>query len=372
MQTRITLKKSFYIKLPIVVLCLLFGFQTYAQNKMTDNLNGMVNFHSGYNLPEYPFISSITNDYIRSLDICVFKETVGENKWEQLYNYPSYGLSFFYSTLGNDEVFGREFTLTYFFKMYFLSKNRFRLFNRIGIGLNYVNRKFDFKNNYLNVAVGSKVNIHFNFRIGANYALSDKFSLNTGLSFNHFSNANTSEPNLGINYLTGFGGVSYSLGKKSEKKTHKLEAHRRENSFSLFASIGGKRSRALVSTYFLTSSFSFEFNRAITRKFLFGIGSDLFYDSSVESSIKKGNKDYRKSDSFQTGIHLSQSIVYNRLTLSIQEGFYLFLTEKVGDYPLYTRGVVQYQVNNHFLIRIAMKSHLHVLDYPEIGFGYKF
>ena len=236
--------------------------------------------------------------------------------------------------------------------MYFLSKNRFRLFNRIGIGLNYVNRKFDFKNNYLNVAVGSKVNIHFNFRIGANYELSDKFSLNTGLSFNHFSNANTSEPNLGINYLTGFGGVSYCLGTKGEKKTHELEAHNKENIFALFASIGGKRSRALVANYFLTSSFSFEFNRALTRKFLLGIGSDLFYDSSVESSITKVNKDYRKSDSFQTGIHLSQSIVYNRLTLSIQEGIYLFLTEQVGNYPIYSRGIVQYQVNNHLLIHL--------------------
>ncbi len=372
MQIIKTLNEHFKIKPFLILFCLFFKIQTYAQDSFTDNLNGMINFHSGYNLPEYSFISSITDDYIHSLDICFFKETVGEKKWEQLYNYPSYGISFFYSTLGNDEVFGRELSATYFSKMYFFSKNRFRLFNRTGIGLNYVNRKFDLQNNYLNVAVGSKINIHFNFRVGANYRLSDKLGVNTGLSFNHFSNANSAEPNLGINYLTGYGGLNYSLGKKGEKKIHELDAHKKENTSVFFASIGGKRGRALVSNYFFTSSFSYEFSRAFSRKFLFGFGTDLFYDSSVETSLRKFNRDYKKSDSFQTGIHISESIIFNKLTLSIQEGFYLLLNEQVEKYRIYSRGIAQYQVTDRFLMRIAMKSHIHILDYPELGFGYKF
>ena len=372
MQLSKTLKEHIQIKKALVLFCLFFNIHTYAQESFTDNLNGMINFHSGYNLPEYSFISAITDDYIRSLDICLFKETVGKKKWEQLYNYPSYGFSFFYSTLGNDEVFGRELSATYFSKMYFFSKNRFRLFNRTGIGLNYVNRKFNLQNNYLNVAVGSKINIHFNFRVGANYRLSDKLSVNTGLSFNHFSNANSAEPNLGINYLTGYGGVNYRLGKKGEKKTHELVAHKKENISVFFASIGGKRGRALVSKYFLTSSFSYEFSRAFSRKFLLGFGTDLFYDSSVETSLRKFNRDYKKSDSFQTGIHISESILFNKLTLTLQEGFYLLLNEQVDKYQIYSRGIAQYQVTDYFFIRIAMKSHLHILDYPEIGFGYKF
>ena len=361
-----------YIKTLIIIISLLHGIQTHAQNKITENLNGMVNFGSGYNLPEYPFISSITEDYIRSLEICLFKETVGRNKWEQLYNYPSYGVSLLYSTLGNDEVFGQEIALTYFLKLYFFSKNRLRLFNRTGLGISYVTRKFDIERNYLNVAAGSHVNVHFNFRFGANYALSDKFSFNTGVSFDHFSNANTSEPNLGINYLTGYGGVSYSLGKKSKRQIHEIGEHVKENNYSFFASIGGKHSRALSSKYFLTSSFSLEFTRAIAQKFHVGIGSDLFYDSSVESRMTKNSKAYKNSDSFQTGIHLTQSIVYNKFRFSIQEGIYLLLTEKVENYSFYNRAIVQYQVNKHLAFRIDMKSHLHILDYPEIGFGYKF
>ncbi|OFY24591.1 MAG: hypothetical protein A2X02_03240 [Bacteroidetes bacterium GWF2_29_10] len=370
MQTTKIVKR--YTKTIIIIIYLLFGYQTNAQKKITDNLSGMINFHSGYNLPEYPFNVAITEDYIRSLEICLLKETVGKNQWEQIYNYPSYGVSLFYSTLGNDEIFGREFALTYFIKSYLLSKNRLKLFNRTGVGISYVNRKFDLQKNYLNVAIGANFNIHFNFRIGANYALTDKLSFNTGLSFDHFSNANTSEPNLGINYLTGYGGVSYNLGEKSKKQIHKIEEHVKENNYSFFAGIGGKHSRALLSKYFLASSFSFEFNRAFTKKFNFGIGSDLFYDSSVEESMKKNSQDYKKSDSFKTGIHLSPSIVYNKFSFSIQEGIYFLLPEQLENYLTYNRAIAQFQVDDHLIIRFVIKSHLFILDYHEIGFGYKF
>ena len=343
-----------------------------AQKKFTDNLSGMINYHAGYNLPEYPFIVPLTEDYVRSLDISLVKETVGKNLWEQLYNYPEYGVSLFYSTLGNDEVFGRELALTYFVRLYFLSRKRFRLYNRTGIGLSYITRKFDLNNNYLNVAVGSHLNAHFNFRIGGNYVLTKKISLNLGVSFNHLSSANTSEPNLGLNYMTGYGGVTYRLGEQTEKQTLAVPPHTKENSFLLFASVGGKRSRSLASQYFLTSSLSLEFNRALTRKFRFGLGGDLFFDNSVRVGMEKKEEEYKPSDRFQTGIHASVALVYGKLSLSIQQGIYLLLLEKVGEYPLYNRGTIQYQVNPHLALRLAMKSHFNVLDFPEVGVGYTF
>ena len=52
--------------------------------------------------------------------------------------------------------------------------------------------------------------------------------------------------------------------------------------------------------------------------------------------------------------------------------FYLVFNEQVEKYRIYTRGIAQYQVTDRFLMRIAMKSHIHILDYPELGFGYKF
>ncbi|MFT5581439.1 MAG: hypothetical protein ACI9G9_000689, partial [Psychromonas sp.] len=127
----------------------------FAQNRLTQNLNGSTNLFAGYNLPEYPFLSTLTTNYIRGVDVNIFKETVGKSEWEQLYNYPDYGISFLYSTLGDDAVFGREIATTAYFKQYFLGQKRLRPFYRMGVGFSYVTRKFDLVENYLNVATGS-------------------------------------------------------------------------------------------------------------------------------------------------------------------------------------------------------------------------
>ncbi len=343
----------------------------YSQSSLFKNSQLGVNMHGGWNLPEYQFLSFYTNDYIRSIEVNLSKEAKGKNEWEQIYKYPSCGISFFYSTLGNNDLLGREIALTYFFKIDLIRKNRFSFYNRTGIGLGYVNEKFDFADNYLNVAVGSNMNIHFNQRWGIDYELSENFELNTGISFDHFSNANTSEPNLGINYVTAFAGVNYRLGERSEKTENELAPHTRENEVMLFASVGGKHARSLSSEYFLTSSLSFEIERSVWRAFHLGIGADVFYDSSQKTQLTEAGRDYQSHFDFQTGVHLSQTLIYNKFSISLQEGFYLGLIEQIEKKSMYNRGILRYQVSDKLWIRLAMKSHFVVLDYPEIGVGIK-
>ncbi len=209
--------RKYYGLLTTVLFCSI-TFQIQAQNKFSDNLKLQVNYHFGVALPEYEFLTYIIDDYVQSVDISLIKETIGKNYWQQIFKYPEYGVSLYYSTLGNNEILGKEIALTGFFRVNFISRSRFRFYNRTGAGFSYVSRKFDFDDNFLNVAVGSHFNMHFNFRLGVNFSLSEKIELNTGLSFDHFSNANISEPNLGLNNLSAYGGLSYRLGQKIEKK----------------------------------------------------------------------------------------------------------------------------------------------------------
>ncbi len=352
-------------------ICFIFGVQLNAQTKFTDDLKTTVNYHSGYNLPEYSVFTLITNDYINSIDICLSKETYGKDIWQQIYNYPEYGVSLFYSTLGNNNILGRELSLNYFYKINFFYRNKFRVYNRIGIGIGYVNRKFDFENNYINVAVGSHLNIHYNCRFGATYLLSKKIALNSGVSFDHISNANTGEPNLGINYLTGYLGFTYNINPKTIKKTPVLKPHVKKNSIYIFACLGGKHSQSLSSKYYPTSSGSFDIIREFYRGFHMGTGIDLFYDSSVNLELTKNNIEYKSIYDFQTGIHISQTIVYNKISITLQEGIYLFLSDHIGNNLFYNKAILQYNFFEKLSFRISMKSHLHILDYPEVGIGLK-
>ena len=193
------------------------------------------------------------------------------------------------------------------------------------------------------------------------------------MSFDHLSNANTSDPNLGINSLTGFAGLQYNFGKHIEKTTQPLPPIVKTNSFEIFANIGGKQTRSISSDYYITSSFGANFYRNINRALNWGIGADVFYDSSMETQFKNLNnpKEFKNFHQFQTGLNASFSVVYNHFSITLQQGVYIGLTRATNDYILYNRGVIKYFITEALAIKLAMKSHLHILDYPEIGVSYK-
>ena len=356
----------------LLILSCHFGFiMAQSQEKFTDNLKLGVNYHRGYNLPEYSSFLLKVNSPIQSFDLTISKETIGNTSWEQLFNYPEYGLSLFYTTLGDAEVFGNELAFTYFFKIYLLDREKFKLYSRVGIGLSYVTKKYHPETNPSNIAVGSHLNIHFNTQFGGAYKLSEKVNLNAGLSFDHLSNANTSEPNIGMNSLTAFVGLSYYLGSRKDRKQTELPKHEPKNSLYLFGSVGGKHLRSLSGKYFLANSLSLEYLRESGRIFHIGAGLDVFYDTSVKTFLEDDNKSFKAQDNFQTGFHISQTLRYNRFSLNLQQGVYVGLINKVEDKIMYNRGIIKYNFSENISIRLAMKSHLHILDYPEIGIGFK-
>jgi hypothetical protein len=312
----------------------------------------------------------LVEDNVQSFSINLLRKTTGKSFWEQVYNYPEYGLSLFYSTLGNDRIHGREISIFPYFRLDIISGKRFDLYNETGIGLAYVSRKFDLQENPLNIAVGSHVNIHFNLKLGFQYKTAGRLKLHSGLSFDHFSNSNAREPNLGLNYATLYAGVKYRLGEQSEKMEHLIEAPEKSYHYEFIYSAGGKHPRAVGSDLYFTSSATFEFKWEPFRVLHFGIGADLFYDTSTEAEMLTLElKNYRGLFDFRSGIHFSQEFVYNKFSLIIQEGFYLLLRDEVDQNVMYNRGIMRYRISNRFFVQLAMKSHLYILDYAELGLG---
>ena len=353
----------------LLAILLLSSPFIHAQ-KWHDDLEIGIDQGIGYVLPEYRFFNLITQDYAYNYELSLLKKSSGKNSWEQLYNYPAYGLRIMHSTLGNNEVLGKVWGIYPYFQLTLINYRKFQLNSQIGLGYSRVNRKYNAETNFLNVAIGSYGNAHFNARLIASYQILDRLKLRTALNLDHFSNANTAEPNLGINYLTWMSGLSYSIGESSPKQKPGLPEKSGYLEQELMFSVGGKRSRLLSSDFYRTHGFSYELRKQSFRALHLGLGADLFYDTSVKDRMKKEGKNYRSQDQFQSGLHISQTLVYQRFSLTLQEGIYLGFREKVENHRFYTRGIAKYKVKEHFAVRIAMKSHLHILDYPEIGVGW--
>ncbi len=352
----------------LVLLLMVCGHVAQGQSRWHDT-RVYASYQQGAVVPEYSSFSYVVNDYVRSAELILQHETTGKNDWEIAYRFPSYGISFQYASLGSKAVFGNEFSVFPYCIFHLYKHNRFQLDQQIGLGLGYSTKKLDLQSNYLAVATGSHVNAHFTLRLGGEYRLTEKTLLRTGIAFSHFSNGNLQEPNLGLNYLTLYAGLGLKLSAETEKNANTLSAWTRSQNWEFIYAMGGKRTRSLDSRYYLTSSISGEWKWNAFRKVRFGIGADFFYDSSTRAEL---NNDaiYQKSFDYRTGIHISQQLVYNHTSILLQEGIYLGLVDRVNGYVMYNRGIVRQHVNDHLFFSLSLKSHLHILDYPEFGIGY--
>lgn len=360
-----------------ILICLLFlsegCFTPISAQDPTRNLAIRTDFHYGFVIPEYQHFNYLVQKPVIAGEISLFRQSIGRNSWEQLYKYPETGLTLQFTTLGNKDVFGHEFGLFPYVQTPFIRRKHFVFFNQFGLGIGYATKKFDLESNYENISVGSHINVHFNFKLGTKFRLNDRLWINSGLSFTHYSNANMAEPNLGVNLFTAFAGINYQITPIQERIENSLESHEQKNEFALIYAAGGKHTRALQSSVYFTSSLSLEYKHHTFRKLHFGGGMDLSYDSATETEMSTpGNSAYQSIYDYRTGLHLSQELVYDRFSFILQEGFYVGLIDQVNKSAMYNRAILRWKFNEHLLMHVSMRSHLHILDYPELGIGYFF
>lgn len=351
-----------------ILVC--FYQPAFTQQNFKDDLSIFGQYHYGYVLPEYENLTYVVEKPVTAMSINFEKQTRGNSIWEQLYGYPAFGVTAFYTTLGNDKVNGRELAVYPYYNLNIVATRRFRFFHRIGVGFSYVSKKFDESNNLLNVTTGSHFNLHFNSRFGLKYLMTKKIWIHGGLSFDHFSNGNFQEPNLGVNSLTAYAGLGYLVGKQQENIKKAAEPHHRNFHIEFVYSFGGKHMRAFADEIYFTSSFATEIKWELFRVFHVGAGIDFFYDSSTIPELKLRSDHHEKHYAYRTGIHFSQELIYNKLSIILQEGFYIGLTDELYHKTMYNRGIVKYRFHRHLFFSVAMKSHLHILDFAEFGLGY--
>jgi hypothetical protein len=361
-----------HIMRPILIALLLQVIHAEGQVNIRDAVSVTATYHSGFILPEYSNLTYLVEDRVQSASISVTRQTRGKNIWEQLYKYPEYGISLFYSTLGNDKVHGRELALFPHFALKIISRNKFDVYTQDGVGIGYVTRKYNPVDNYFNIAVGSHLNIHLDLRLGVRYRLTEKLLLQSGICFNHFSNAGTRSPNLGLNYVTGYSALGFQIGNQQPRLDQPMDTYHQKNNFELTISRGSKRPVGLSNEAFVTASACFEWKWHPFRIVHFGLGTDAFYDTSTETEMLALQVDgYKSINDFRTGLHISQEFMYGPVSLILQEGIYVGLTDKVFNRKVFNRTIIRYRPIKNVFIQVAMKSHLNILDYPELGLGCK-
>ena len=368
------------LKKVIILFFLLRCFYIFSQEEARNKTSSFVDLSYLYgniarhNTDIYHLITGHPEGFLLSWN----KKTVGNKEWEQLYNYPDYGVSITYQDFKNDYTVSNWGVYGHY-NFYALKRN---LLFRIGQGIGVSTKPYDKKDNYRNVAFGSKI-------LSSTYLMMNykkerifkRFGFQTGVTLIHYSNGNVKAPNTSINTISFNVGLNYQLDATDpeyiidKNLTNKFTEPIRYN-FEFKTGIN--ESDAIGSGQYSLYVFSFYADKRLNKKSAIQLGTDVFYANFLKEYIKLmsvaypelgigGTEDYKR-----TGVFIGHELFVNRLSVVAQVGYYVY---SPFDYDglIYLRGGLKgYLTKNKKLFStISIKAHAAQAEAIEFGIGYR-
>ena len=139
-------------------------------------------------------------DYRKSLFLNIgILNTDPKNNWVSFYNYPTVGISFSASHLGNSAILKNEFSLIPYIILKTSRNQRKSVDFKLGLGASYFNNPYNADKNPDNLVIGSRFSWAFQLFMYKNLLVTDIVNIKMGFGFLHSSNSHTTLPNYGLN-----------------------------------------------------------------------------------------------------------------------------------------------------------------------------
>lgn len=329
-----------------------------------------LNIHRGRMTPHYALQAALNQDRITGADFSAIFLKSNEATIQSSVS----GVGYFFSNLGNNEVYGHVHS-AYFSLLFPLLTDKFPVQLKLGMGPGYVTKKHDPEDNHLNRALGSHFLVYGQISLtGGIPLIKDRWLLRAGISFNHVSNGLIEAPNQGINTLTFHAGVdlssdhrhsgAFSVGHDRER----MEKH----SFSIALASGIKEVDEAAGKKIFTSGLIFDYAYGILPALNTGLGAGLYYNDTWAYNSYSGNGEDEPPIPFQSAIHLVLELEKKPVTVILNPGFYIYKpTREIPDFT--GRLGIRYSFKNNLTLMFAIKHHWFALaDYFEWGIGYRF
>lgn len=375
-----------------IVLFLNSNSFSQTKNNWKNNTNygffNTLDFHIGYGsfIKNSNTLDNIMDNPYNDFALRIGIQSKGSKIWEQIMNYPVYGMGFYTAYFYDEAPLGIPSAIYFFIDAPLKRWEKFYLGYDLATGLSYGFTPYDQSNNPENNVIGAKKNVYFHLKFIGNYQISNRIDIGLGLGLNHFSNGSTQTPNLGIN-LTNITLNTRYFFNPVKAYTKKIAPEYQPmarpdfiksnipktinmHELSLYYAAGGKATTTQYTTgpiYFI-SSLAFDYHFKYYHIARVGIGIDYFY----EAARREWHEDPQFKDLTYSGIHLSHILYFDRLALVFQPGFYLSNNVKdKTDYYLRVGG--RYDITDKFYIQAALKTRNGATaDFIEWGLGYRF
>ena len=139
-----------------------------------------------------------TSSAQQALTLSFGKINMDTNSWGKYYRFPETGLSIFASNLGNNKVFGNQFSVLPFIRFKVLNQNK-PVYIKLALGVTYFTTHFDSLTNKENLSNGSPFSWAFQAMLYKTIYQKNNFNIKLVGGYSHHSNGHTQIPNYGLN-----------------------------------------------------------------------------------------------------------------------------------------------------------------------------
>ena len=352
------------MKKSLLLFILLFSFVLFSQEKANSSyidaqvFRGNIYKHSseiGHLITGHPDGFMLSYNW----------KTSGKKEWEQVYNYPDYGVSFHYLDFKNKYI-GQNYALGVHYNFYFLNRHlMFRISQGIGLTTNPYDKEINNKNN----AFGTKIldNNYFLLQYKKENII-NKIGLQAGFMLTHFSNGRFKAPNSGINSFTFNVGLNYNFDEEREFIRDSLpsnSSYKERIKYNIAFRTGiseGPVPHLGQKQFYHVGLYA---DKRIGRKSALQAGTDIFFSRYLEDYIKfvsvafpEDHESYAdpETDYRRIGLFIGHELFINKLSVETQIGYYVY---KPFNYEIdiYQRLGMKYYLYQNWFIGVGLKTH---------------
>jgi len=390
------------LKQLLIFIVILIPVYTMAQADSIENslqkerkyISLQSEYQRGHVFATNDFLRGLNTEYDRIDDFQTFSikfstQTTGKKLWEQLYNYPAWGLAIYTADFQAPEEIGYPIAIYGFFNGPFRRWEKVSFNYELGFGATFNWRSFNPITNQYNIAIGAGQSFIIDAGMNLQYNITKRIDLITGFSLTHFSNGALKKPNFGINTFAPKIGIKYNFYDQPSFKEQEVPDFRRKNEW-LLSGFGGTKNvifdtvnidilEKYEGVFFPVFGLSAGYNRQISYKSKIGFGMTISYDGSVNAQVAIEENELDPVDSpfidkVQLSIYPSYELVINKLSITLQPAFYIYRKEFANQSPAFFQRIgFKYYLSDNLYMGVILRDYaFHVSDYIEWTIGYRF
>ena len=323
--------------------------------------------HHHYEMRRYPAHFSM-------FELSLQKQTYGKQLWQTFFNYPTIGVTAFYSNLDNIDIIGNAYALYPFINFPF-NKSKINTFGlRFGVGISYLTERFDNIENYQNTSIGNHFNAAISITFEYKRQIAERYKMSVFAGLTHFSNGCSNQPNSGINIVSAGVSATYKLSEPQgyiprQEINNDIYLKKIKPEFYVGMSFGVKRIEYKQTDNFGVYDLELYILDRITNLSKIGLGLDFVYDATDKIEVVQdygADADFTFVEMLKPGIGLAYELMMGEASFLFNFGFHPYgLDMSYGRW--YQKLGIKANIGKYLYGKIALSTHFGVADF--IGFG---